>query len=305
MDQQRLGHGWSRKLGLGVVAWCTMAAAAAEEGNDGVGKSPVPPDKSGYHLFNPTPRELMREMSTDRPDKTESPYSVDAGHMQIEMDFVTYTRDHDTSGGADTETESWMVAPINLKVGVANWADLQFVVESYQTVRTKDRTTGAVVRNSGFGDLTIRFKANLWGNDGGPTALAAMPYVKVPTNQDDLGNDAVEGGLILPLAIELPWGWGMGVMPQFDVVRDDVGNGHHGVAVNTLTLGHDIVGKLAGYVEFFSEVNLEGDAPWVGTIDLGLTYALTDDIQLDGGVNLGVTRSADDVNPFLGLSVRF
>jgi hypothetical protein len=247
----------------------------------------------------------MREMSTDRPDKTESAYTVDAGHMQIEMDLVTYTRDHDTAGGADTEVESWMVAPINLKFGVANWADLQFVVESYQTVRTKDRATGSVVRQSGFGDVTIRFKGNLWGNDGGPTALAAMPYVKVPTNQDELGNDAVEGGLILPMAVELPWGWGMGVMPQFDIVRDEVGSGYHGVAVNTLTLGHDIVGKLAGYVEFFSEVSLEGDEPWVGTVDLGLTYALTEDIQLDGGVNLGVTESADDVNPFLGLSVRF
>jgi hypothetical protein len=41
-------------------------------------------DKSGYHLFRPTPRELMRELSTDRPDQTESAYTVDAGHVQLE-----------------------------------------------------------------------------------------------------------------------------------------------------------------------------------------------------------------------------
>jgi hypothetical protein len=41
-----------------------------------------PADKSAFSLFNPTPRELMREMSTDRPDTTESPYTVDAGHFQ-------------------------------------------------------------------------------------------------------------------------------------------------------------------------------------------------------------------------------
>lgn len=40
------------------------------------------PDKSGYHLFNPTPTALMREMSTDRPDQTESAYTADAGHFQ-------------------------------------------------------------------------------------------------------------------------------------------------------------------------------------------------------------------------------
>jgi len=42
------------------------------------------PGKSRYTLFNPTPRELVREMNTDRPDKTESPYTPDAGHFQIE-----------------------------------------------------------------------------------------------------------------------------------------------------------------------------------------------------------------------------
>ncbi len=45
-------------------------------------------DKSRYHLFNPTPVGRMREMSTDRPDKTESPYTVDAGHFQWEMDLA-------------------------------------------------------------------------------------------------------------------------------------------------------------------------------------------------------------------------
>jgi hypothetical protein len=35
----------------------------------------------------------MREMSTDRPDLTESAYTVDAGHFQVEMDVVRYTYD--------------------------------------------------------------------------------------------------------------------------------------------------------------------------------------------------------------------
>jgi len=28
------------------------------------------PDKSRYNLFNPTPKDLLREFATDRPDKT-------------------------------------------------------------------------------------------------------------------------------------------------------------------------------------------------------------------------------------------
>ena len=42
------------------------------------------PDKSAFTLCNPTPRELWRPMSADRPDVTESPKTVDAGAVQRE-----------------------------------------------------------------------------------------------------------------------------------------------------------------------------------------------------------------------------
>ena len=51
------------------------------------------PDKSAYTLTNRTPEAQLRELNTDRPDLTESPYTVDAGHFQIEMDLVTFTDD--------------------------------------------------------------------------------------------------------------------------------------------------------------------------------------------------------------------
>jgi len=72
-----------------------------------------------------------------------------------------------------------------------------------------------------------------------------------------------------------------------------------------VTVGHELIGKLGGYLEFFSSVSTERGSSWVGTVDLGLTYGLTETIQLDAGVNLGVTRSADDVDAFTGLTVRF
>jgi hypothetical protein len=46
----------------------------------------------------------MREMSTDRPDQTESAYTVDAGHFQVEMDLVSAMFDRDPSGGGDLRT---------------------------------------------------------------------------------------------------------------------------------------------------------------------------------------------------------
>jgi hypothetical protein len=262
-------------------------------------------DKSGYHLFNPTPRELMREMSTDRPDKTESAYTVDAGHFQIEMDVFSYSYDRYNVERRDVRAESLSIAPMNLKAGLCNNVDLQLILETYNSVRVHDRESGVMEKRRGFGDVIPRMKINLWGNDEGRTALSVMPYLKLPANQDDLGNNSVEGGIIFPLAIGLPRGFGMGLMTQFDFVRDESDNGYHPEFVNTITFSRDLIGDLGGYVEFFSVVSGEDDSPWIGTFDLGFTYGLTEDIQLDGGINIGVTRSADDWNPFLGMSWRF
>jgi hypothetical protein len=260
------------------------------------------PDKSGYWLLDPTPRDEMREMKTDRPDKTESPYTVDAGHFQAEMDLVSWVHDAYTTDRSRVDALS--VAPVNLKVGVTNRTDLQVVIETWDWVREKHRPSGRVAHRHGLGDLTLRLKTNLWGDDGGASAFAVMPFVKLPTNQDDLGNDAVEGGLALPLAVELPGEWDLGAMAELDIDEDEDGDGYHPEFVESLTLGHDIVGELAGYAEFFDLASADHDSHWQATVDFGVTYALTQDVQLDGGVNVGVTRAADDVNPFVGLSIR-
>lgn len=262
-------------------------------------------DKSSFHLFNPTPRSLMRDLSTDRPDKTESAYTVDAGHIQLESDLVSYSRDHDTAGGSDVRVDAWAFAAINFKLGLCNRADLQVVVDSYNHVRTHDRIAGTVLKQRGFGDVTTRLKYNVWGNDEGDTALALMPWAKFPSNQDNLGNNAVEAGLIIPLNGSLPGGWSFGVMTEIDFIQNSTDTDYHAEFVNSLTFSRGIFGKLGGYIEFWSLVSGEPGVPWIGTVDLGLTYGLTEDIQFDAGINIGITRSAEDLNPFVGVTVRF
>lgn len=284
-------------LPLAVLS-CLLAAAGTAAAED-VDKSV--PCKGGYNLFHPTPRELMRELTADRPDKTESPYTVDAGHFQLEMDVVTFTLNRSN----DARFEAWNVAPVNFKIGLLNNVDLQFIFDNYLYVRTEDRQSHKMTTQSGVGDLTTRLKINFWGNDGGQTAFGVMPFVKFPTNTDQLGNDAVEGGVIFPLAVKLPAGWDLGLETGSSFLRNEQDRGYHAEFVNSVTVGHEIIGKLGGYIEFFSSVSTEGDASWVGTVDLGLTYGLTDNIQLDAGVNLGVTHAADDLNAFTGFTVRF
>ena len=276
--------------GLGVLPRVSSQAEASH-------------DKRGYNLFNPTPDALLREFTTDRPDKTESPFTVDAGHLQAELDLLNYT--YDRANGANETLKALSIAPINFKIGLLNNVDLQVVAETYNVEWTHDRNANSRTRSSGFGDVLLRCKINFWGNDGGSTAFGVMPFVKFPTNQDDLGNRAVEGGLILPLEIKLPGDWDLGAMVEIDHAQDSGSSDYHEEVIESVTISHDIIGKLGGYAELFSNLSTRRGADWIATFDFGFTYQLSRNVQLDAGLNVGLTEAADDLNPFVGISVRY
>lgn len=289
---------------LPALAFALATAVAPAHAAEPARAAAPAPDKTRYDLFHPTPSAELREMKTDRPDKTENPFTVDAGRFQFEMDVVNFAYDRYNPARDGTIVRTWNIAPINLKAGLLHNLDFQVIVPSFTYIRTTDPAAGSQ-RQRGFGDLVTRLKWNLWGNDGGATAFALLPYLKLPTSQDGIGSRSVEGGVILPLNVELPAGWGLALMSQFDLPRGVATSSHQPRFVNSVSVGHDLVGELAGYAEFYSSVSTERGAPWVGTVDFGLTYGLTKNIQLDAGINIGVTRSADDWNPFIGLSFRF
>lgn len=257
-------------------------------------------DKWQYNLFNPTPREQMREMSTDRPDTTESPITVDAGHIQIESSLFDYGRNDD--GGIEEEVFTY--GAMNVKFGLLNNVDLQIVFDSYTEVKTEDQTTGISDTVDGFSDVQARLKVNLWGNEGGKTALAFFPFVKVPTGTA-LSNDKVEGGIILPFSLELTETIGLGLMAEADFVRADVGDGYDTEFVHTAVLGFDVTDKIGAFVEYVGVTGSDGAFDYRASSVLGLTYGYSDDIQFDTGVRIGLNDAAEDVGFFVGASTRF
>lgn len=276
-------------FGVSVLALATFATAA---------------DKSGYNVAHPTPTDQMRELSTDRPDQTESPYTVDAGHIQIELDVVNYTYDRDKSGGGDVRTKVLSLAPLNLKLGLTSRVDLQLMIDPYVSVKVEDRGAGITGKTSGFGDITTRLKINFWGNDSGKTAFAMMPFVKWPLSASNIRNGETEGGVIFILGYELPAGWGSAVMTEVDFVSDGTG-GYDTEWVNSITFSHGLTEKLGGYIELFTVTSGAAGFKWQGQLDIGFTYAVSANTQLDFGCNFGVTKSAPDYQPFVGISRRF
>ena len=93
-------------------------------------------------------------------------------------------------------------------------------------------------------------------------------------------------------------------MTECDFVSSGAG-GYDTDFVNSITFSHDIAGRLGGYKEFFAVVSSASNSKWQGQVDVGFTYGLNDNLQLDTGCNFGVTESAPDFNPFIGFSFRF
>lgn len=258
-------------------------------------------DKSRFTFWNPTPGEHLREMNA----LYESPWTVDAGHFQLETYAVGYAHDHSTTRGTDSTTDLWSAGAFTLKAGLLNDLDGEVAWTPYSWLRSRDNDTGRVTHHQGFGEVIPRLKLNLWGNDGGSTALAVLAFVKLPTNQDDLGNNHVEGGLIVPFGAELPGGWWATFINEFHYLHGSSDDTYHGAFANTVYLWHQIRGPLSGSVDFYSWTSAERGVPWWGSVDFDLTYLWSKNIQLDLGVSLGVSSAADDVNPYLGLSLRF
>ena len=82
-----------------ISSWASGALADQSAVNDKpvikrartASTSKAKPDKNQYWLLNPVPPDQMRSFSTDRPTKSNVPYTVDAGHFQYETDLVNFT----------------------------------------------------------------------------------------------------------------------------------------------------------------------------------------------------------------------
>jgi hypothetical protein len=265
------------------------------------GKSKAKPDKKQYWLLNPVPTDQMRSFSTDRPTKSNVPYTVDAGHFQYETDLVNFT--HQVIGSAHTDTI--LVPNPTFKVGVTNNVDFEVNVP-IAGVQTFGSSTAPSSTIWGIGDTFVRAKANLWGNDGGSSAAALIPYVKAPSAPLGIGNGAVEEGLIAPVAFSLPNNFTILLVPEIDALKDSVDEGRHANFVFDVNLSREVIKNVTAYAEFWASYD---DDPVIKTtqlsFDTALAWTVFPNVQLDLGANFGLNSVTPAIQFYAGLSQRF
>lgn len=290
-----------------------------------IGFAAAPPvDKSSYSVFNPVPDDKLRAFSTDRPGKSHSALTVDAGRVQVESDFLNYTYDPNGLGG--TTTNAYSVATPILKVGLTNWMDLELGLALFNSLHQGGRATssasgssnapgtsgsnrgsnGGAQRGRGFGDTLLGTKVNLFGNDSGDQSLALLPFIKFPTAARGFGNDHVEFTLNAPYTTTPLKPWSLTLEPNFGILRNLSNTRYrenYGLIAN---LNRPVfVEALVAAAEVAVDVSSERGERTKVSFDPSLQYLLTNNLQLDVGAYLGLNKATPRYNPYFGISYRF
>jgi Putative MetA-pathway of phenol degradation len=291
-------------IGLAGLATVFSILSSSARADDGSPPDSAVADKSGYNLFDPTPDDQMRKFTPDRPTKGFSVRTVDAGHFELETDLVNYTY----SKYLGITSRSFETLDPTLKMGITNWADLELQFNGLQSMQSSEGGSGATVTHGvGFGDVFLRMKMNLFGNDDGPMGLAVIPYVKLPSSVPIISNGAVEGGLIVPFALRLPQDYLVTLMTEVDDLKNANNNGTHPNFVNLIGVSHPLPGieGANGMVELFSSAGTDPASPTFYTFDVGMNFRLDEHTILDFGLNLGLNKAAPKAQIYTGVSIRY
>lgn len=266
---------------------------------------------TGYSLFNPVPANKLREFSTDRPGKSHSAITVDAGHFQIESDFLNYT--YDPHGSGEVTTRAYSVGTPLLKLGVTNWMDVELGLALFNSLRQSDGSTANVsnggadtVTARGFGDTFLGAKINVFGNDGGDRSLAFLPFLKLPTAASGIGNDHVEFTLNVPYTIALSKPWSLTLEPNMGVLRNSDNTAYRGGYGFIVNLSRPVfIEGLTAAVELAVDASTDRADATKMSFDPSLQYLLSKNLQLDVGAYLGLNKATPRYNPYIGISYRF
>lgn len=262
-----------------------------------------------YNLFNPVPDQKLRPLNTERSSRSDYVTTVDAGRIQLESSLISVTKNKDCDNGNCTKTNTTTFGDTNnIRIGLTENSDLQIMSNLYMRRRTDDYVN-QTQRQEGYGDTNIRFKYSFSGNNGEKFGIAVTPFIKIPTNQNNLGNNDVEGGVSIPFAFSLDDGWTIGGMSQVNFLRgtnsDDFLGKYYDAYLNAIYVAKNINSNIFVFAEYATFKSNTSNSWWQNTADFGIHYLITDNFKIDFGTNIGLTNTADDLNYYSGITYRF
>lgn len=236
----------------------------------------------------------------DRPGKATGTCMVPAGMVQVETGLFIWARER----SASVRTDELTIGETALKLGLADRLHVEFVVSPYTRVQVRDG--GVHESSSGFGDIGLRAKYRVT-SDGAPVQLAVSPFVKIPTAKRSFGNGKVEGGIAVPVEWSVPGSLlSLTLTPEVDINADNDGSGRHLGMVQAVSLGAELSSRFSVAADLWGSWDFD-PAGTVRHYSIGpsAAYLLSNNLQIDAGVDFGLNRDTPGVEIYSGFAVRF
>ena len=213
---------------------------------------------------------FSQQIITDRPDQTESSSTISKESLQIEMGMVASSFENINSFAGPSTL---------LRYGITDWIELR-IFNQYEVYKRElfDETT----KISGFSDLEVGVKVQVFKKDGVNTEIAFLSHAVIPTAKDKLSNGKM--GVINKLSIShsLSKNLSLGYNIGYDYV------GQMNSFTYSVALGFSFTDDFGGYIEPFGIYGEQGF--YESYFDAGLTYLLNDNFQLDISYGLGLNN---------------
>lgn len=239
------------------------------------------------------------ELITDRPDQTESTAIVGRGVVQIETGALLERDESDI-----LVEESTQLAGTLVRWGLSERFELRIGFAGF--LKQDTETPFGRSRDEGLGDAELGFKLRLRDGNGKSPALALIAATSLPVGEDGFTSDRFDPIVRLSVSHDFAsgagFGWNLGYRREstpgfFDTEHQDF-------FFYTASLALPAGDRWGTFFELFGDLATGGDGEDAHSFDTGITFLLTDDVQLDTFAGVGITDEAPDTFFGVGISWR-
>lgn len=230
-------------------------------------------------------------MVTDRPSQAESASIIPTRGFQIESGFAF----HKVSSDIDFVTFNGTL----LRYGLVENIELRLGLQYLGFYYSMDELD---IDETGFGPLTLGAKFLLLEeSEGNHPQLALLTTFSVPKS----GASAFEHenlGADIRLNADYSINDAMALGANLGVIWSGMDAQDYAIWMYAAVIGLTLSDQIGAYAELYGFLPGEGknDHRWDG----GLTYAVTEDLQLDFSTGVGLSKVSPDFFISLGLSIR-
>lgn len=239
----------------------------------------------------------IEKIDTDRPDQTESPFTVPKKWMQFESGFLKEVEKGPNDPFYKLKSISFQHPSLLSKYGISKHFELRLITEfSTEKIMQNNRV---IEKQSGISNLEFGGKLNFFDEKGLRPKVSLIAHYNF-AGLRTLNKDSIDGfnfRFTLQKTISKKVSLGLNLGMEYERF------GNAPAYTYTFAPGFNLSEKWYAYIEAFGFI-WKDEKP-ENSIDGGLAYFVNDNFKVDVSAGLGLSKFAPDYYFAVGSSFRF